>query len=229
MLTCIALDDEPLALRVISTFTAKHPAIQLAGTFNNPHEAKLYLANNSVDLIFLDIDMLEINGIDFAKNLNPRPLLIFTTAHKEYAIDGFELDSVDYLLKPFDFTRFERAIDKAMTRSASQSHRPFLIVNVEYQRIKIYLDEIECLESMQDYIKIHLIQGKTILTLSTMKAMLDRLPPNQFIRIHRSFVIAVKHIITFSQRKIQLPNFTLKVGDGYYNEVIKCLRDSSMQ
>lgn len=229
MLTCIALDDEPLALRVISTFTAKLPAIQLAGTFNNPHEAKLYLANNSVDLIFLDIDMLEINGIDFAKNLNPRPLLIFTTAHKEYAIDGFELDSVDYLLKPFDFTRFERAIDKAMTRSASQSHRPFLIVNVEYQRIKIYLDEIECLESMQDYIKIHLIQGKTILTLSTMKAMLDRLPPNQFIRIHRSFVIAVKHIITFSQRKIQLPNFTLKVGDGYYNEVIKCLRDSSMQ
>jgi len=229
MLTCIALDDEPLALRVISTFTAKHPAIQLAGTFNNPHEAKLYLANNSVDLIFLDIDMLEINGIDFAKNLNPRPLLIFTTAHKEYAIDGFELDSVDYLLKPFDFTRFERAIDKAMTRSASQSHRPFLIVNVEYQRIKIYLDEIECLESMQDYIKIHLIQGKTILTLSTMKAMLDRLPPNQFIRIHRSFVITVKHIITFSQRKIQLPNFTLKVGDGYYNEVIKCLRDSSMQ
>ncbi|WP_313155106.1 LytR/AlgR family response regulator transcription factor [Sphingobacterium multivorum] len=229
MLTCIALDDEPLALRIISTFTAKHPAIQLAGTFNNPHEAKLYLANNSVDLIFLDIDMLEINGIDFAKNLNPRPLLIFTTAHKEYAIDGFELDSVDYLLKPFDFTRFERAIDKAMTRSASQSHRPFLIVNVEYQRIKIYLDEIECLESMQDYIKIHLIQGKTILTLSTMKAMLDRLPPNQFIRIHRSFVIAVKHIITFSQRKIQLPNFTLKVGDGYYNEVIKCLRDSSMQ
>ena len=229
MLTCIALDDEPLALRVISTFTAKHPAIQLAGTFNNPHEAKLYLANNSVDLIFLDIDMLEINGIDFAKNLNPRPLLIFTTAHKEYAIDGFELDSVDYLLKPFDFTRFERAIDKAMTRSASQSHRPFLIVNMEYQRIKIYLDEIECLESMQDYIKIHLIQGKTILTLSTMKAMLDRLPPNQFIRIHRSFVIAVKHIITFSQRKIQLPNFTLKVGDGYCNEVIKCLRDSSMQ
>jgi len=229
MLTCIALDDEPLALRIISTFTAKHPAIQLAGTFNNPHEAKLYLANNSVDLIFLDIDMLEINGIDFAKNLNPSPLLIFTTAHKEYAIDGFELDSVDYLLKPFDFTRFERAIDKAMTRSASQSHRPFLIVNVEYQRIKIYLDEIECLESMQDYIKIHLIQGKTILTLSTMKAMLDRLPPNQFIRIHRSFVIAVKHIITFSQRKIQLPNFTLKVGDGYYNEVIKCLRDSSMQ
>jgi len=229
MLTCIALDDEPLALRVISTFTAKHPAIKLAGTFNNPHEAKLYLANNSVDLIFLDIDMLEINGIDFAKNLNPRPLLIFTTAHKEYAIDGFELDSVDYLLKPFDFTRFERAIDKAMTRSASQSHRPFLIVNMEYQRIKIYLDEIECLESMQDYIKIHLIQGKTILTLSTMKAMLDRLPPNQFIRIHRSFVIAVKHIITFSQRKIQLPNFTLKVGDGYYNEVIKCLRDSSMQ
>ena len=229
MLTCIALDDEPLALRIISTFTAKHPAIQLAATFSNPHEAKLYLANNSVDLIFLDIDMLEINGIDFAKDLKPRPLLIFTTAHKEYAIDGFELDSVDYLLKPFDFTRFERAIDKAMTRSASQSHRPFLIVNVEYQRIKIYLDEIECLESMQDYIKIHLIQGKTILTLSTMKAMLDRLPPNQFIRIHRSFVIAVKHIITFSQRKIQLPNFTLKVGDGYYNEVIKCLRDSSMQ
>lgn len=228
MLTCIALDDEPLALRIISTFTTKHPLLQLVASFSNPRDAAVFLTNNSVDLIFLDIDMLEINGVDFAKKLNPRPLLIFTTAHKEYAIDGFELDSVDYLLKPFDFIRFERAIDKAMIRSLSQNHRPFLMVNVEYQRIKVYLDEIECLESMQDYIKIHLIQGKTILTLSTMKAMLDRLPPDQFIRIHRSFVVAIKHIITFSQRKIQLPHFTLKVGDGYFSEVVRCLRDSSI-
>ncbi|HRE51369.1 MAG TPA: LytTR family DNA-binding domain-containing protein [Flavitalea sp.] len=229
MLTCIAVDDEPLALRVIAGFAEKHPALRLARTFTNPIEAKAFMEKQPVDLLFLDVDMLEINGVDFARSLSPRPLLIFTTAHKTYAVDGFDLDSVDYLLKPFDYSRFERAIDKALARHASRDQRPFLTVYEEYQLVKIHFDEIECLESMQDYVKIHLLNGRTALTLSTLKAIHERLPKNAFIRIHRSYIVAVAHIISFSQRKVQLPRFLLSVGDSYYKDVLRFLKDSSTQ
>lgn len=229
MLTCIAVDDEPLALRVIAGFAEKHPALRLARTFSNPLEARAFMEKQPMDLLFLDVDMLEINGVDFARSLSPRPLLIFTTAHKRYAVDGFDLDSVDYLLKPFDYSRFERAIDKALARHASRDQRPFLTVYEEYQLVKIHFDEIECLESMQDYVKIHLLNGRTSLTLSTLKAIHERLPKNAFIRIHRSYIVAVAHIISFSQRKVKLPRFLLSVGDSYYKDVLRFLKDSSTQ
>mgnify|MGYP000876580727 CR=1 FL=1 len=229
MLSCIAVDDEPLALRVVAGFAEKHPALRLVRSFSNPLEAKAFMKKEPVDLLFLDVDMLEVNGVDFARSLSPRPLLIFTTAHKAYAVDGFDLDSVDYLLKPFDYSRFERAVDKALARHASQDRRPFLIVHEEYQLVKIHFDEIECLESMQDYVKIHLLNGKTILTLSTLKAIYDRLPHNLFIRIHRSYIVPIAQIISFSQKKIKLPRFLLSVGDSYYKDVLQVLKDSSTQ
>mgnify|MGYP001268980634 CR=1 FL=1 len=229
MLSCIAVDDEPLALRVVAEFAARHPALHLLRTFTDPLEAKTFLVHESVDLLFLDVNMLETNGVDFARSLSPRPLLIFTTAHKAYALDGFELDSVDYLLKPFDYTRFERAIEKALARRSPQDYRPFIAVYEGYQLVKIHLDEIECLESMQDYVKIHLINGRTILTLSTLKAMHERLPQNTFIRVHRSYIVAVPHIISFSNKKIQLPRFLLSVGESYYKDILRLLKDSSTQ
>ncbi|RZF57418.1 LytR/AlgR family response regulator transcription factor [Sphingobacterium corticibacterium] len=229
MLTCIAIDDEPLALRVVTKFAEKHPALHMLRTFSNPLEAKIFIESESVDLIFLDVDMLEVNGVDFARSLSRCPLLVFTTAHKAYAVDGFELDSVDYLLKPFDYSRFERAVEKALARHAPQDYRPFLTVYEEYQLVKIHLDEIECLESMQDYVKIHLTNGRTVLTLSTLKAMYDRLPENTFIRIHRSYIVAVPHIVSFSHKKIKLPRFLLSVGESYYKDVIRFLTNSSTQ
>lgn len=229
MLSCIAIDDEPLALRVIAEFAQRNPGLRLLHTFSNPLEAKIFMEKESVDLLFLDVDMLEINGVDFARALSPRPLLVFTTAHKAYAVDGFDLDSVDYLLKPFDYTRFERAVDKAMARHAPHEYRPFLTVYEEYQLVKIHLDEIECMESMQDYVKIHLTNGRTILTLSTLKAMHDRLPKNIFVRIHRSYIVAVTNIVSFSNKKIQLPHFLLSVGERYYKDVVRLLKDSSTQ
>jgi len=229
MLSCIAVDDEPLALRVIVGFAERHPALRLVRTFSNPSEAKTFLEQEPVDLLFLDVDMLEINGVDFARALSPRPLLVFTTAHKAYAVDGFDLDSVDYLLKPFDYSRFERAVDKALTRHASQEYRPFLTVYEEYQLVKIHLDEIECIESMQDYVRIHLLNGKSIMTLSTLKAIHDRLPKNMFIRIHRSYIVAASQITSFSHRKVQLPRFQLSVGESYYKDVLRFLKDSSTQ
>lgn len=229
MLSCIAVDDEPLALRIVAEFAKKHPELHLLRTFSNPIEAKIFMEKEPVDLLFLDIDMLEVNGIDFAQGLSRRPMLVFTTAHKVYAVEGFELDSVDYLLKPFDYSRFERAIEKALTRHAPQEYRPFLTVYEEYQLVKVHLDEIECLESMQDYVKIHLLNGRTILTLSTLKAMHDRLPKNIFMRIHRSYMVAIPHIISFSHKKIQTPRFLLSVGDSYYKDVFRLLKDSSIQ
>lgn len=230
MLTCLAIDDEPLALRVIAAFAKRHPDLELQATFTNPTEAKLFLDKNNVDLLFLDIDMLEINGMDFARSLSPSPLLIFTTAHKEYALEGFELDSVDYLLKPFDYDRFQRAVAKALDRRlARQGFKPFLLVYAEYKQVKIYLDEIECIESMQDYVKIHLLNKKDVLTLSTLKAMIDRLPPTLFIRIHRSYVVSLNHIVSFSQRKVILPHFQLPVGDSYYKELLRVWGGSSAQ
>jgi len=229
MLSCIAIDDEPLALRVIAEFVNRHPALQLMRTFSNPLEAKTFLEHEAVDLLFLDVDMLEVNGVDFARSLSPRPLLVFTTAHKAYAVDGFELDSVDYLLKPFDYSRFERAVEKALARHAPQEYRQFMTVYEEYQLVKIHLDEIECLESMQDYVKIHLVSGRTVLTLSTLKSMYDRLPKNTFIRVHRSYIVAVPHIVSFSHKKIQLPHFLLSVGESYYKDVLQFLKASSTQ
>ncbi|RQP18468.1 MAG: DNA-binding response regulator [Parapedobacter sp.] len=229
MISCIAVDDEPLALQVIVGFAEKHPGLRLIGAFSNPLAAKAFLDKERVDLLFLDVDMLEVNGVDFARSLSPRPLLVFTTAHKVYAVDGFELDSVDYLLKPFDYSRFERAVEKALARHAPQEYRPFLTVYEEYKLVKVQLDDIECIESMQDYVKIHLINGKTVLTLSTLKAMYDRLPSNRFIRIHRSHIVAVPHVVSFSNKKIQLPHFLLSVGESYHKEVVRFLKDSSTQ
>ncbi|WP_437921932.1 LytR/AlgR family response regulator transcription factor [Sphingobacterium sp. LRF_L2] len=229
MLSCIALDDEPLALRILIEFARRHSAVHLLASFSSPLEARRYIDENKVDLLFLDIDMLEVNGIEFFRELKQKPLLVFTTAHKEYAVEGFEVDAVDYLLKPFDFSRFSRAIEKVQARFVKTIDRPFLSVYSEYQRTKIYLDEIECIESMQDYVKIHLITGKIILTLSTMKAMQERLPPDSFIRIHRSYIVATARILSFSNRKVQLPHFSLSVGESYYKDVIQLFGDSSVQ
>lgn len=229
MISCIAIDDEPLALQIITEFANKHPALNLLNTFSNPLEAKLFMEREPVDLLFLDVNMLEINGIDFARSLSRKPLLVFTTAYKTYAVDGFDLDSVDYLLKPFDYTRFERAVEKALVRYDSLEYKSFLTVYEEYSLVKIYLDQIECLESMQDYVKIHLINGKTIMTLSTLKAMQDRLPAHRFIRIHRSYIVAVAYIVSFSAKKIQMPRFLLGVGESYYKEVFQFLKGSSTQ
>lgn len=222
-LTCIAIDDEPLALRVFTTFAGKRDDLMLKATFTNPIDAQSFLMTQSVDLMFLDIDMLQVNGITFAKALSPRPLIIFTTAHREYALDGFDLDAVDYLLKPYNYERFQQAVNKAMARFSQQPLRDFITVFTEYVRKKIFLDEIEYIESMQDYLMIHLIDGSHVLTLGTMKAMTVRLPSTLFMRIHRRYLISVSQIKSVAQKKVLLNNTELSIGDSYYREVIKLL------
>lgn len=230
ILTCIAIDDEPLALRVIEEFASRHPSLDLRTTFNRVKEAKTYLQNTPVDLLFLDIHMRETNGVTFAQQLTTRPLLIFTTAFREYAVDGFELDAIDYLLKPFDYSRFEKAVAKALDRkNGEQKTDGFITVYEEYRLVKIYYSDIEYIEGMQDYVKIHLIDGTKVMTLSTLKSMMEKLPSKLFLRIHRSFIVSVKHIHFFANKKIQMNSRLLNVGESYVQSVYECLTHSSRQ
>jgi len=225
-LTCIAIDDEPLALGLVSEYISRLPALKLLKTFEDAISGSEYIQRNSVDLLFLDINMPDISGIELARSLVKRPMIIFTTAYKNFAFEGFELEAIDYLLKPIDFDRFKKAVDKAVDfknyKNAEQTEpqHESLYVYSEYRMIKIDVQKIEYIESMEDYIKIHLIdQPKPVLTLMPLKKMLEKLPQTSFARIHRSYVVALNHIRSIHNKKVQLDTIELPVGSSY-NDVI---------
>lgn len=216
----VAIDDEPLALNLIQEYASRIPSLTLMQTFSDAITGAEYLKHNTADLLFIDINMPDITGIDLVRNLEIKPMIIFTTAYKKFAVDAFDLDAIDYLLKPIDFTRFERAVKKAIEfsnykHSPRQEENKPLFVRSEYQLVKIELYDIEYIESLEDYLKIHLSSGKYIMTLMTVKAILEKLPPNQFKRIHRSYVIPVAKIRSLVNRKVRLTNVELPVSDRY--------------
>src|SRR5258706_12177970 len=195
-LKCIAIDDEPPALDLVKEYVAKSPGLQLIQTFNDAISGGEFLRTNPVDLLFIDINMPDITGLDLVRSLQEKPMIIFTTAHKKFAHEGFELDAIDYLLKPVTFERFSKAVRKAIdyynykARTASEA-RDYLFVYSEYRMIRIDVNEIEYIESLEDYIRIHLVNGKPVLTLMPLKKVLEKLPQDKFRRIHRSYVVAM--------------------------------------
>jgi two-component system LytT family response regulator len=227
-LTCIAIDDEPLALNLIEGYVSKLPALKLLKTFEDALYASEFLQNNQVDLLFVDINMPDINGIELVRSLTVKPMVIFTTAYKNFAFEGFELQALDYLLKPIDFTRFSKAVEKAVdfyqykTVALRQPDAESLYVYSEYRMIKIELNNIEYIESMEDYIKIHLLdQPKPILTLMALKKVLEKLPEDRFKRIHRSYVVALQQIKSIHNKKVQLKSAELPVSNSYYDLISK--------
>lgn len=224
-LRCIAIDDEPLALRLVSGYIEKFQQLELLQVFEDAISAAEYLRKNPVDLLFIDINMPDITGIDLVRSLEKKPIVIFVTAYKNFAFEGFELEAIDYLLKPVDFTRFSKAVEKAIDyhkyKSATITELPdeSIYVYSEYRMIKINLADIEYVESMEDYVKIHLTEGKVILTLMPLKKMLEKLPADKFQRIHRSYIVAVKKIRSIQNRKVQLPAIELPVSDSYVDFV----------
>jgi len=220
-LKCIAIDDEPLALEVIKKHIADFPQLKLLHTFEDAISAAEYLRNNTIDLLFIDIDMPDITGIELVRSLKEKPMVIFTTAHKNFAYEGFELEALDYLLKPIDLKRFSagvnKAIDYAKYKSAGQSEMDgALYVHSEYRMIKIELKEIEYIESMQDYIKIYLSNvEKPVLTLMSLKGVLEKLPQTEFTRIHRSYAVAIKKIKSIHNHKVKLKIVELPIGNNY--------------
>ncbi|MDT3403981.1 LytR/AlgR family response regulator transcription factor [Mucilaginibacter terrae] len=221
-LKCIAIDDEPLALELMEQYIARFPSLQLLHTFEDAVSGAEYLKHNPVDLLFVDINMPDITGIDLVRSLTNKPMVIFTTAYRNFALEGFELEALDYLLKPIDITRFTKAVEKALefnqykTSVAQQPVQESLYVYSEYRMLKINVPDIEYIESMEDYIKIHLTnEDKPILTLMALKKVLEKLPQNHFKRIHRSYVVAVDKIRIIQNRKIKLSKAELPVGDSY--------------
>jgi len=225
-LKCVAIDDEPLALEIIKKYVSDYPSLKLVNIFDDAVSGAEYLKRNKIDILFIDIDMPDITGVDLVRSLQEKPMIIFTTAYKNFAFEGFELEAVDYLLKPINNSRFNAAIQKAIDyyQFKNTSHteaEDFLFVHSEYRVIKINIRDIEYIESMQDYIKIYLINTeKPVLTLMPLKSVIEKLPANQFIRIHRSYVVARVQIRSIYNRKIKLSKIELPVGTNY-TEFIK--------
>ena len=229
-LKCIAIDDEPLALKLIERYVHQFPELQLVQTFEDAISGAEYLKLGSVDLLFIDINMPDITGIDLVRSLEKKPIVIFITAYKNFAYEGFELEAIDYILKPIDAKRFAKAVEKAVDYHKYKNAAPeekqdnSLYVYSEYRMVKINLDDIEYIESMEDYIKIHVQNAKTILTLMPLKKVLEKLPADKFQRIHRSFIVAVDKIKSIHNRKVQLASSELPVSESYMDFVRKWMK-----
>jgi DNA-binding LytR/AlgR family response regulator len=219
MIKCIAIDDEPLALELLSDYCKDVSFLELQKTFTRTSEALAYMKKNPIDLLFLDIQMPDISGIDFYKSLEEKTMVIFTTAYTQYAVEGFELNAVDYLLKPYDKERFAKAANKAKefyeyTRK-SLNDTNFIFVRADYSLVKINCDEILYIESIDDYIRIHLQDKKPIMTLSTLKAIEEKLPDKYFIRIHRSYIVSLNKISAVRGKNILVVSTELPLSAKY--------------
>lgn len=224
-LNCIIVDDEPLALRLLESYIARTPQITCLKASEDAFSAIDFMNKNTVDILFVDINMPDINGIDLVRKLIKRPLIIFTTAHKDYALDGFELEAIDYLLKPIDFNRFSKAVEKAITvfeysryGIKKESKSTYIAVYSEYRLIQIDTKDIEYIEAMNDYVKIYLLNGKMILTLSTLKAIADRLPSN-FLRVHRSFIVDADQVQSINKKRLLLKSREIAIGETYFAKI----------
>lgn len=222
---CVAIDDEPLALQLMKAYIEKAPSLQIVQIFDNAVSAAEFLRLHPVDLLFVDIQMPDINGLDLVRSIENKPMIIFTTAHLKFAFEGFELQAVDYLLKPVDFERFSKAVAKAEEyfkfKNAAASNDEYLYVYSEYKLVKIDLNEIEFIESLEDYIRIHLTSDKPVLSLMPLKRVLQKLPAGKFQRVHRSYIVSVNKIKGVNNKKIILAAAQVPVSGSYLDVVRK--------
>jgi DNA-binding LytR/AlgR family response regulator len=220
MINAIALDDEPPALKVVENFCSQVDFIELVKTFTNSGEALKHLNKFPTDLLFLDIRMPSITGFEFRKQLPQDLMVIFATAYSEYAVEGFNVNAVDYLLKPFTFERFLQAVNKAndfykyLHQSESVAHQ-YLFIRADYSLVKVILQDILYIEGLDDYLKIHLVGKKPIVARMTMKAIQDKIPANEFIRIHRSFIVPVARIEKVRNKMVTIEGREIPIGSSY--------------
>ncbi|UUC46318.1 LytR/AlgR family response regulator transcription factor [Flavobacterium cerinum] len=230
MINAIALDDEPPALDVLQSFCDQTDGIDLKKTFTRSEEALKYLKKYPTDLLFLDINMPSISGIDFFKKVPHKICVIFTTAYSEFAVEGFNLNATDYLLKPFSFSRFEQAVEKAKNQLAQDNKngntdQQFLFIRADYSLIKIPVADIVFIEGLDDYLKIHIHNQKTVVARMTMKAILEKLPQQEFFRVHRSFIVPLSKIDRVKSKIIYIENEEIPVSATYESEFFKMLEN----
>lgn len=222
-INCIAIDDEPWALQVIAQFCKRKGHIELQ-TFTEPLIGLNEIKKHKPDLVFLDIEMNSKNGIEIAKTLPQNCCFIFTTAHAQYALEGFNLDAVDFLYKPFAYERFEKAVDKAIRRIEALQNKSSsqIILNQEYTQVIIPIDDILYIEAMENYTKVFRNKGGFVLSRTSLKTIETMLPANHFIRVHKSYIIPTWNIISYSHKHIQLQNFQIiPIGKTYLNKFLE--------
>ena len=232
MLKCIAIDDEPLALRQIESYIRKIPYLELTASCNTALEAQQFLAGQHADLIFVDINMPDLSGVEFVRSLVERPMVIFTTAYSEYAVEGFKLDAVDYLLKPFSFADFSRSAGKAnslyelrhnqragvpeATPEALPKDKEYISVKADYKVSLVKISDIVYLESEGEYVRMHLADGTTITTLFRLKNMEAALPSDMFMRVHRSYIVNLRCIKGYVRGRVFLSDTEyVPIGENY--------------
>jgi len=221
MINAIAIDDELPALKVIESFAGNVNFIRLEKAFARPGEALQYLNDNPVHLLFLDINMPSLSGIELYKSVPPDTMAIFTTAYSEYAVEGFNLNAVDYLLKPFTYDRFLQAVTKAkeiFDRRQPVASQDFIFLRIDYSLVKVAVADIRCVEGMDDYLRIHLQGRQPLLVRMTMKAILSQLPRSHFLRVHRSYIVALGSIINIRNKVIYLEGQEIPIGVSYEKE-----------
>jgi DNA-binding LytR/AlgR family response regulator len=227
---CLLVDDEPLAIEVLEKHIDTVEQLEVVGKCNNAFKAMEFLQNNPVDLIFLDIQMPKLSGISFVRTLHNPPKIIFTTAFKEYAIDAFELDGVDYLLKPISLERFLRAVNKltktTLTNTEENAKMPevnsgFIYFRADRKMIKLFYDEILYIESIKDYIKIFRDGNSPLLVKQSITATEEMLPPHLFLRIHRSFIVSVSKITAYTSNDVEIQKMEIPIGRMYRPQLQK--------
>jgi DNA-binding LytR/AlgR family response regulator len=223
MINAIAIDDELPSLEIIEVFCSKLDSLDLKKTFLKTSEARYYLENNPIDLIFLDINMPNKSGVDFFKELPQETLVVFTTAYVEFAVESYEIGALDYLLKPFSYIRFKIAVDRALEKkNISQNNDvTFIYFKADYGLVKVNLNDIIYVEGQDNYVKIYIENHKSILVRMSIKDIVEKLPKRDFCRIHRSSVVQLKKITSYRNKIVNLGNISLPVGITFENDFIK--------
>lgn len=237
-ITCVIVDDEPMALNLVETYVEKTPFLELKNKCSSAIEAMEFLKTNPVDVLFLDIQMPDLSGIEFSKMLPKETRVIFTTAFDQYALEGFKVEALDYLLKPFDYAEFLSAANKASTwfslvkgkkEAVVSKEKEFLFVKSEYKQLRIKLSDVLYFEGLKDYIKIWLKDNpKPILTLMSLKSLEEELPEAQFMRVHRSFIVSLKNIDVIERSQIIINKQRITVSEHYKPKFLEFIKRNSL-
>ncbi|MFH6995601.1 LytR/AlgR family response regulator transcription factor [Flavobacterium sp. FlaQc-48] len=228
---CVIIDDEPLAVELLEDFVRKVDTLELVSTFNNAIDAVSFINQNNVDLIFLDIQMPHFSGIDFLNTIEKKPLVIFTTAYSDYAVEGFNLGAVDYLVKPIPFHRFLKSVVRAQqvlnpagaiqaiteNTTVPELEQDFMFVRAEYENVKMNFSDILFIEGLKDYVKIYTTDNKFTLTLISLIKLENLLSSKGFSRIHRSYIINIKHVKSIQKNKVLISDKRIPISESYKN------------
>lgn len=241
-MTCIIVDDEPLAQQVLEDYIITIPFLTLRAKCSSAFEAFDILRKEKIDLIFLDIHMPNVSGIDFINSLENKPIFIFTTAYSEYALDAFNLNALDYLVKPIPFDRFLKAANKAFDyyslknpqTAPPKQEKPeekaerYLFVKSDYHTQRVDLNEISFIEGLKDYVKIYLTSGKSVITLNSLRNMAEKLPADEFVRVHKSYIVSISKIGTISRNRIIMGDKYIPIGDNFKEEFYTILNKNNI-